>query len=62
MGLLAPPRNPQALGEAIVTVLDNPEAYHKPLDVIDAAFNFDETIDRYERHLQTAARAARGEA
>ena len=62
MGLLAPPRNPQALGEAIVTVLDNPEAYHKPLDVIDAAFNFDETIDRYERHLQTAARAACGEA
>jgi hypothetical protein len=58
MGLLVPPRNPQALGEGIVEVLDNPNKYHKPLAVIDAAFNLKETVDRYERHLRAAARAA----
>ena len=61
MGLLAPPRNPQALGEAITRVLDAPETYRKPLAVIDKAFNFEETITRYERHLRAAIRAARGE-
>jgi glycosyltransferase involved in cell wall biosynthesis len=61
MGLLVPPRNPQALGEGIIEVLDNPDKYYKPLDMIDAAFNLNETVDRYECHLRAAARAARDE-
>jgi glycosyltransferase involved in cell wall biosynthesis len=59
MGEVVPLRNPQAMGEAIVRIFDNPDAYAKPFEEIDAAFNFEETVARYERHLRAAAEAAR---
>lgn len=59
MGEIVPPRDPEAMGRAIVRVLDNRAAYVRPLEEIDAAFNFEETVDRYERHLRAAAEAAR---
>ncbi len=58
MGEVVPPRDPEAMGAAIVRILDNPAAYIKPLEEIDRAFNLEETIDRYERHLRAAAEAA----
>jgi glycosyltransferase involved in cell wall biosynthesis len=59
MGILVPPRDPQAMGEAIVRVLDNRADYVKPFAAIDAAFNFEETLNRYERHLREAVEAAK---
>jgi glycosyltransferase involved in cell wall biosynthesis len=58
MGEIVPPGDPIALGEAICRVLDDPGAYRKPLASIEAAFSFEGTIDRYERHLRRAAEAA----
>ncbi len=59
MGELVPPRDPQALGEAIVRVLENRTTYVKPRAVIDTAFGFQQTIDGYERLLRDAAEQAR---
>jgi glycosyltransferase involved in cell wall biosynthesis len=59
MGKLAPPRDPQAMGAAISDVLENPADFVKPLSAIDAAFNFEETVSRYERHLRFAVQSAR---
>lgn len=58
MGELAPRGNPQAMGEAIVRVLANRDGYVKPFAQIDRAFSLEETIDRYERHLRSAAEEA----
>src|SRR5574341_1003758 len=61
MGEIVPPGNPQAMGQAIVRILDNRRAYDRPFEAIDAAFNFEETVNRYERHLRDAAERARGQ-
>jgi len=55
MGELAPPRNSEALGKAIVRVCENRAKYIKPLAQIDSIFNFSQTVDRYERLLLDAA-------
>src|SRR5574341_2180587 len=62
MGELVPPRNAPAMAEAISRVLKHRDQYVKPLSVINAAFNFEETVDQYERHLRSAALSARGTA
>lgn len=59
MGELVPPRDPEAMGAAIVRVLDNPAAYRKPLSAIDSVFGFEQTVDAYERLLRDAADRAR---
>lgn len=61
MGELVPPGDPQAMGEAIVRVIDYRDRYVKPRSEIDAAFNFEETIRRYERHFRSAAKATQDE-
>jgi glycosyltransferase involved in cell wall biosynthesis len=58
MGEIVPPGDPQAFGEALVRVLSDRSNYVKPLAEIDAKFNFEETVNRYERHLYNAARNA----
>jgi glycosyltransferase involved in cell wall biosynthesis len=58
MGELSPPGDPQAFGDALLRVLSDRPTYVKPLSEIDRKFNFEETVDRYERHLRNAARAA----
>ncbi len=59
MGEIVPPQNPEALGEAIIRIFDNRATYVKPVSEIDAAFNFEKTVDRYEHHLREATEAAR---
>jgi hypothetical protein len=58
MGEVVPAGNAQAMGEAICRVLDSPNRYRKPAATIEALFNYDETVSRYERHLQAAFKAA----
>ena len=48
MGELIPPRDPQAMGEAIIRVVENRDDYVRPRDEIEACFSFSETVDRYE--------------
>jgi glycosyltransferase involved in cell wall biosynthesis len=55
MGEIVPPHDPLAMGEAISRILDTPEKYKKPAQLIDQIFNFEKTIDLYERYLRDAA-------
>lgn len=59
MGEIVPRREPEKLGEALVRVLEDPGRYFKPREEIDRAFNLDETVRRYEKHLRDAASEAR---
>jgi glycosyltransferase involved in cell wall biosynthesis len=59
MGKIVPMGNSQAIGEAVLEILANPEKFKKPREAILRAFNFDETINRYERHFQNAAGRSR---
>jgi len=56
MGKLAEPRNPQAIGQAIVDVLDDPQNYHRTREEIEGCFSFKETVDRYEALFMEYAR------
>lgn len=56
MGKLAEPGNAESIGQAIVDILDDPEQYHYPRDVINAHFSFQETADRYEQLFYKYAR------
>jgi glycosyltransferase involved in cell wall biosynthesis len=56
MGVLTPPGDPQAIGEAIVKVLDNRENYLRSPEDIKAHFSFEETVNRYEAIFQEYAR------
>jgi glycosyltransferase involved in cell wall biosynthesis len=60
MGELVPPGDPQALACAILRVIEARAEYARPLAAIDAVFNFDATVDRYEQYLCAAAAAAVG--
>jgi glycosyltransferase involved in cell wall biosynthesis len=60
MGKLAPCGDWRAFGQALVDVLDAPERYRKPREVIAGHFSFEETINRYERHFREAANRGRG--
>lgn len=57
MGKLIPVRDLQALGCAIVDVLQHPEQYIKPRETIERIFSLQETVDRYEKHLRRAAQS-----
>jgi glycosyltransferase involved in cell wall biosynthesis len=59
MGLLFPKGDSNALGEAVIEVLSNRDRYVKPRDMIERVFNFEETVNRYERHFWTAAENSR---
>jgi hypothetical protein len=59
MGELVARGNTQALGEAIVRVLENRSRYVRPLAQIDATFNLEDTVNRYEQYLREASAAAR---
>ena len=55
MGKLVPRGDWQAIGEAVIEILDNPDHYHKTYEEIDAIFNFERTVRNYEKHLTRAA-------
>lgn len=48
MGLIAPRGDSDAIGRAIVEVLDNPQRFRRPRHEIEAIFSFQETVDKYE--------------
>ena len=49
MGKLTPQGDADAIGAAIVDVLDHPDQYRKPRAEIEQTFSFTETVDRYEQ-------------
>jgi glycosyltransferase involved in cell wall biosynthesis len=51
MGLLATMGDWASIGRAIVEVLDAPERFRKPRAFIERVFNFQHTVDEYERHF-----------
>ena len=59
MGVIVPRGDSQAIGHAVLDILAEPEKYHKPKELILRTFNFEETINRYERHFLRAASHSR---
>jgi glycosyltransferase involved in cell wall biosynthesis len=60
MGKLVRAGDWRSVGEAIVEVLNDPQAYHRPREFIEAQFSFTETVDRYEEHFRRYARPQHG--
>lgn len=56
MGQIVPRGDWQAVGQAVIDVLEHPEQYRKSRAAIEQTFNFEETINRYEKHFLNAAR------
>jgi glycosyltransferase involved in cell wall biosynthesis len=48
MGLIVPRGDSDAIGRAIVEVLDDPERFKRPREEIESIFSFQETVDKYE--------------
>lgn len=59
MGKIAPRGDWRAFGEAICEVIAHRERYLKPRHEIEAIFNFQRTIDTYERIFREAAQHSR---
>ncbi len=59
MGKIVPRGDWREIGCAVLEILADPDAFRKPREVIEAAFNFEETINRYERHFRDAAKHSR---
>ncbi len=59
MGKIVPRGDWKAIGHAVLDVLAEPGKYRKPREVILQTFNFEETINRYERHFRRAAEHSR---
>jgi glycosyltransferase involved in cell wall biosynthesis len=59
MGKIFPRGDWRALGCELVAVIAERDRFVKPREEIARAFNFEETINRYERHFKNAARASR---
>ena len=56
MGKIVPRGDWEAMGAAVVEILQQPQRFIKPRAEIEQHFNFQETVDRYEKHLRRAAR------
>jgi glycosyltransferase involved in cell wall biosynthesis len=61
MGKIVPRGDAEAIGQAVIDIVRNPEEYARSREEIATTFNFKETVDRYEKHLRNAAQAATGE-
>ena len=57
MGEVVSPRDPVALSEAIVRIVRNPERYTRPRTEIEAIYDLDATVERYERLFADSLRA-----
>ncbi len=55
MGKIVPRGDWEAIGAAVVDVVQNPARYVKPREHIERCFSLGETVDRYERHFRGAA-------
>jgi glycosyltransferase involved in cell wall biosynthesis len=49
MGLIVPPRDPQSLAKAVTKILENRKTYLLAKEEITKTFNFQETINNYEK-------------
>jgi glycosyltransferase involved in cell wall biosynthesis len=58
MGMLTPPGDPVAVGQAITAVLRERARYLRPRAEIESLFSFKETVDRYEAIFASAAHPA----
>jgi glycosyltransferase involved in cell wall biosynthesis len=58
MGKIVPRGDYRAIGEAVIDILREPERYRRPRAEIETIFNFEETLNRYEKHLRRAAEAS----
>lgn len=56
MGAVVPRGDWEAIGRAVVDILQQPERYARPRAEIERAFSLSETVRRYEKHLRRAAR------
>src|SRR5260221_5366733 len=59
MGIIVPRGDSQAIGRAVLDILAEPKKYQKPRGLILRTFNFEETINRYERQIRLAASHSR---
>lgn len=57
MGRIVPRGDSAAIGRAIVEVLDDPAACHKSRAEVEAVFNFQRTVDRYEALFREVSHA-----
>ncbi|MCL4247106.1 MAG: glycosyltransferase family 4 protein [Anaerolineae bacterium] len=55
MGKLVPPGDAQAIGAALVEVIEHRADYVRPAAEIEAIFSFKETVDQYEAYFRDAA-------
>jgi len=51
MGRVVPPRDGRALAEALLEILDHPEAYRKPGQDLQAVYSPDAVSAQYELHF-----------
>jgi glycosyltransferase involved in cell wall biosynthesis len=56
MGKIADKGDWRSIGEAVVDVLSEPEAYFQPRETIERIFSFKDTVDRYEEFFYAYAR------
>ena len=59
MGKIVPRGDWQAIGQAVIEILQNPSQFIKSRDEIETIFNFDETVQRYEKHMRAATEQSR---
>ncbi|MFM2310613.1 MAG: hypothetical protein RLY87_2735 [Chloroflexota bacterium] len=57
MGLVVPIGDSAALGDAILTILNDPERFHRSRDEISARFSTDRTVTAYEALFQRLSRS-----
>lgn len=55
MGVVVPPRNPQALSDAIIDVIRHPSTYTKPVSVVTKLFSSTATIGKFRAILVSLA-------
>ncbi|MBN2469879.1 MAG: glycosyltransferase family 4 protein [Anaerolineae bacterium] len=58
MGLIVPPGDYEAIGDATLRILNDLPAFVKDRAFVEQTFSFTETVDRYERHFRNAAQEA----
>ncbi|MCB9436197.1 MAG: glycosyltransferase family 4 protein [Anaerolineales bacterium] len=58
MGKIVPRGDWEAIGEAVIAILQHPDDYHYSRQEIERIFNFAETVSRYEKHMQNAVQAS----
>ena len=57
MGRLVPPGDVEAIGAAVVDIIEHPETYRRSREQITEIFSFEETVNRYEHIFREYAAA-----